>query len=370
MLDGITGILQNVRGLLKVGKLIWGGFKKAFSVFGSSRDEVKSNIQTKIDEYKGIKEDREKLTKMKQTALNRGDTKTADRYSAQLASMGGENAGDKAEKLQELLRILETNKKLRPEDAQARLNAISGYEGPLDQLKVGEASIAERPKNASTSEEKIAQQKTAMYQTLMRAKQLYDADTDPKKVMYEPPTDWKEFTGLFNSKYVQQAWREIFPRQAVGTRNYDGLNSEYKGEPFSVEGKPLANGGIVLPRPGGTRAIIGEAGRPEAVIPLDQIDKIFQRYNVKNEEKPKLQTILDSITKMRIELKNNSISVNPVPPTQIVQEKPQVQNVVNNTEKTNAPTTNNVYNITIPVKNGDPQVIEKVVRQVLYEREV
>lgn len=33
----------------------------------------------------------------------------------------------------------------------------------------------------------------------------------------------------------------------------------------------LADGGIVLPRPGGTRAIIGEAGQAEAVIPLDRL---------------------------------------------------------------------------------------------------
>jgi hypothetical protein len=33
----------------------------------------------------------------------------------------------------------------------------------------------------------------------------------------------------------------------------------------------LAEGGIVMPKPGGTLANIGEAGRPEAVIPLDRM---------------------------------------------------------------------------------------------------
>lgn len=37
-----------------------------------------------------------------------------------------------------------------------------------------------------------------------------------------------------------------------------------------VAGVPLAEGGIVMPRPGGTQAIIGEAGSAEAVIPLDK----------------------------------------------------------------------------------------------------
>lgn len=37
-----------------------------------------------------------------------------------------------------------------------------------------------------------------------------------------------------------------------------------------VAGIPLAEGGIVMPRPGGTQATIGEAGQAEAVIPLDR----------------------------------------------------------------------------------------------------
>lgn len=37
-----------------------------------------------------------------------------------------------------------------------------------------------------------------------------------------------------------------------------------------VMGVPLAEGGIVMPRPGGTQATIGEAGSAEAVIPLDK----------------------------------------------------------------------------------------------------
>ena len=39
----------------------------------------------------------------------------------------------------------------------------------------------------------------------------------------------------------------------------------------NIAGVQLAEGGIVLPRPGGTRATIGEAGQAEAVIPLDRM---------------------------------------------------------------------------------------------------
>lgn len=38
-----------------------------------------------------------------------------------------------------------------------------------------------------------------------------------------------------------------------------------------IAGVQLAEGGIVLPRPGGTQATIGEAGQAEAVIPLDRM---------------------------------------------------------------------------------------------------
>ena len=37
----------------------------------------------------------------------------------------------------------------------------------------------------------------------------------------------------------------------------------------------LAAGGVVLPRPGGTLATIGEAGQAEAVIPLDRLDRMM-----------------------------------------------------------------------------------------------
>jgi hypothetical protein len=46
----------------------------------------------------------------------------------------------------------------------------------------------------------------------------------------------------------------------------------------------LAEGGIVMPRPGGVLANIAEAGRPEAVIPLNRLDSFNQKpqtvYNI------------------------------------------------------------------------------------------
>lgn len=43
-----------------------------------------------------------------------------------------------------------------------------------------------------------------------------------------------------------------------------------------VAGIPLADGGVVMPRSGGTQAIIGEAGSAEAVIPLDKYPGLLE----------------------------------------------------------------------------------------------
>ena len=42
----------------------------------------------------------------------------------------------------------------------------------------------------------------------------------------------------------------------------------------------LAEGGIVMPRPGGVLANIAEAGKPEAVIPLDRMGSMGNTYNI------------------------------------------------------------------------------------------
>jgi phage-related protein len=54
------------------------------------------------------------------------------------------------------------------------------------------------------------------------------------------------------------------------TVNNDGTPNR-DGNPAT----PFANGGIVLPSPGGTLARIGEAGKAEAVIPLDRLDSMM-----------------------------------------------------------------------------------------------
>ena len=64
---------------------------------------------------------------------------------------------------------------------------------------------------------------------------------------------WNQLWGVQTSK----------PMSGVTVRTYqDG-------------GLRLAAGGVVMPRPGGTLATIGEAGQAEAVIPLDRLDRMM-----------------------------------------------------------------------------------------------
>lgn len=50
-----------------------------------------------------------------------------------------------------------------------------------------------------------------------------------------------------------------------------GVAAAMAAQTANVLGVPLAEGGIVMPRPGGTQATIGEAGEAEAVIPLSKM---------------------------------------------------------------------------------------------------
>ena len=52
------------------------------------------------------------------------------------------------------------------------------------------------------------------------------------------------------------------------------LKSETQPEPVQ-----LATGGVVMPRPGGTPAIIGEGGEPEAVVPLSRAKICFKSFD-------------------------------------------------------------------------------------------
>jgi hypothetical protein len=66
---------------------------------------------------------------------------------------------------------------------------------------------------------------------------------------------------------------------------------------------PMAEGGVVMPRPGGTPAILGEAGRPEAVIPLDRAGNMLNgsgiTVNIYPKALPTDRELIDLVNSVR-----------------------------------------------------------------------
>ncbi len=81
-------------------------------------------------------------------------------------------------------------------------------------------------------------------------------------------------SGFFDRvKYQANAARKIYDvlnRESIFGPEYGNVSPGQTGVSIRGVEANLANGGIVLPRPGGTIARIGEAGQAEAVIPLDR----------------------------------------------------------------------------------------------------
>jgi hypothetical protein len=65
----------------------------------------------------------------------------------------------------------------------------------------------------------------------------------------------------------------------------------------------MAEGGVVMPRPGGTPAILGEAGRPEAVIPLDRAGNMLNgsaiTVNIYPKALPTDRELIDLVNSVR-----------------------------------------------------------------------
>jgi hypothetical protein len=55
----------------------------------------------------------------------------------------------------------------------------------------------------------------------------------------------------------------------------EGIALAVTGGVIKASATALADGGVVMPQPGGTRALIAEAGQAEAVIPLDKLDRML-----------------------------------------------------------------------------------------------
>ena len=71
----------------------------------------------------------------------------------------------------------------------------------------------------------------------------------------------------------------------------------------------LADGGVIPARPGGTAVIAGEAGRPEAIVPLDDAGGLgSMRIIVNLDGQPILDTVQSGLNRREIIVDAGSIS--------------------------------------------------------------
>ena len=98
-----------------------------------------------------------------------------------------------------------------------------------------------------------------------------------KDLIKDLPTPFQEVAKFaYNAgvgiHYVIDAVREFLGLPPLSVKSSAGAVSvrDYVGG-----GLKLASGGIIMPKPGGTMATIGEAGQAEAVIPLDKLGTVM-----------------------------------------------------------------------------------------------
>jgi hypothetical protein len=73
---------------------------------------------------------------------------------------------------------------------------------------------------------------------------------------------------------IVEALPNVFLAAAVGIAGAIQLAAIYNAKPVMPK---LAEGAVALPRPGGTQALLAEAGQAEAIIPLDRLDSMLAR---------------------------------------------------------------------------------------------
>ena len=98
-----------------------------------------------------------------------------------------------------------------------------------------------------------------------------------KDLIKDLPTPFQEVAKFAWNAGVQirdliNTIRDFLGLPALSVNTHSGSVS---ARDYVSGGLRLAEGGIVLPRPGGTMATIGEAGSAEAVIPLDRLDRMM-----------------------------------------------------------------------------------------------
>jgi len=163
---------------------------------------------------------------------------------------------------------------------------LAAKQATYDKIIASNASYMERL-NAIRAKEamrkKVADKEELKSEEEKNKQTLKDRETFLSSVSTLQNSHNKAMAAAGKAAAIAQIWINTYQSAASSFRFGSEIGGPYVGAAFAalaiaagasqaarVAGVQLAEGGIVMPTPGGTQATIGEGGQPEAVIPLDR----------------------------------------------------------------------------------------------------
>lgn len=292
---GLTYLTQAISQLLS------GNFKQAGTTIANGYNDIKEKVIRTTEETAA------KLDAIDQAALSKKVENL--KKEADLVKASEQNKSAVAEAEREEASIKALNKKIAEQEASLKMDEAQ-YALELAQKQTSESEktaaviAAEQQRldaqiafakmrldQATTDGEKEAALKaiqTANDQKALLAKRKFESDQDKLYIQNRGDT-LQTIAGMQSSgnktlaaigkaaalaqiaisagPAIAKAW-ELGP--ILGPPAAIAVGAALAAQAANVAGVQLAEGGIVMPRPGGTQATIGEAGQAEAVIPLDR----------------------------------------------------------------------------------------------------
>jgi tape measure domain-containing protein len=265
--DVVSGILN----LLKLIPLVLKSIQNDLDAIEESEDKIKGRIEEQIqDEIDLAQQQWENHVKE--------------------VEMANEIASINKQILDEKLKLLESELDAKIKVIDEAEKAELAAAGFVDKTEL--QTLEEKLAEATSVEEKAELQKEIDKQKIIDkyAEQRRLAEEEAakvkRKILHDQAVFEREIT-IANIKLAQAELKakamaaSSVVKGVVTPSPLDQLINLYDQLIASISAVPLpalATGGIVMPTPGGTRAIIGEGNQPEVIFPLDQLDNLLSRY--------------------------------------------------------------------------------------------
>lgn len=278
--EGLAKIIGTVLGtaFASVSQAIKGDFSQAWETIKSGTDETMDVV---ISSYDGTKNRLKEIN-----AAFIADTQASQEKELAMAQESGAKKAEvaqrmadeeNAKRLERLTAQQDLEMALINTDETNRAAAIIDY-----RIKTWEEVL----KNATTAQDKLAalnniyRAKEDKANELQRQKDIKDRADTYATIATLANSNNKSLAAIGKAAAITQiaietpvaiakalsAFPPPFNFVAAGL-----VGAAMAAQAANIAGVQLAEGGIVLPRPGGTQATIGEAGQAEAVIPLDRM---------------------------------------------------------------------------------------------------